>query len=51
MVNLPAAKVQQITLDIFRSKWIPMLNENKILLGFMPVEGLDFSVDEPKCLE
>lgn len=49
-VNLPAAKVQQITLDVFRSKWVPMLNENKILLGFMPVAGLEFSVDDPSCL-
>lgn len=51
MAKLPAANVQQVSLDVFKEQWIPMLNENKILLGFMPVEGAEFSVDEPKCLE
>ena len=42
------AKVQKVTVSAFNKNWVPMLAENNILLGFMPIEGSDFTVDDPK---
>lgn len=48
--QIPNAKVQAVTLEVFLKQWVPMLNDNKILLGFMPVVDAEFAVDEPSCL-
>ena len=42
-------KPQFITKSAWNEKWVPMFKEQKnVLIGFMPVNDKDFSVDDPK---
>lgn len=47
--KLENMKPQFITKTAWNEKWVPMFKEQKnVLIGFMPVNDKDFSVDDPK---
>ncbi len=46
--SLEGMKAQFISKGAWNEKWVPMLREqSNVLIGFMPIENKDFSVDDP----
>lgn len=45
--GLKGARTQFITAEAWNKSWLPSLQENKALVGFMPLKDDDFSVDDP----
>lgn len=50
-LGLEHTTVQSVTLEVWHTQWSPLLKENKVLLGFMPLdEHSEFATDEPELL-
>jgi hypothetical protein len=49
-MKLEGAEPKQVTAQAYNSAWVPMLKDNGMELGFMPLGGEDFETGVPESL-